>query len=164
MNVDYFLLANENFKRIISNCESYHKCLKKSEKLPTKVLKQIIKTIKNYYNCKNLITKLKKITIQAGIEPAIFCLVGIRVIHCATGALLLISRLIYLLLIQLSWSFVYTIFFEFFAIQRCYSYLQITLQLAFLPYIRHCPRCLRTALDLIINFYLKQLNGLVFLR
>jgi hypothetical protein len=63
MKVDYFLLANENFKRIISNCESYHKCLKKSKKITNQSFKKIIKTIKSYYNCKNIITKLKKISI-----------------------------------------------------------------------------------------------------
>ncbi len=30
----------------------------------------------------------KNISIQAGIEPAIFCSVGRRVIHCATGPLI----------------------------------------------------------------------------
>ena len=39
-----------------------------------------------------------KISIQAGIEPAIFCSVGRRVIHCATGPLIFIFKYLMLLL------------------------------------------------------------------
>ena len=43
---------------------------------------------KTKFSIKNVSEKFKK-SIQAGIEPAIFCSVGKRVLHCATGPLIL---------------------------------------------------------------------------